>query len=428
MMSEADNYYENRGRGYQPRSRGRGNFKEYQHSYEPRMYSYMENSNNRGNNNRARNSNNQRSRANKQYQTKRDEEYRIKKGNEVVDTLVLDFKKNLLCGFESIDEVIKAKKMETTSAPVCVPISTRTVGFSTQDTYTRVTSIQENIPRLGQMTVYQLYRVQLGMVEFKIFNNRQKCAPELQFWNSMSDFEQFKTAITSINVCTQRVGCLLKSIQNFMYNQKDYCFLFPKKQFDAQNRMIPIPELIYLTNLRQTVDYLSNPGTNREIRQNFRMKSPLPRATWGDNDVLLNADEFIPADYGPLNLITDLYLVKGWIENATTLKSVQQKWFAQVDLNKDNPGNESVLISNSSGILRCNETTEQSQYTIGDVGIFWTPEIMPENLMFYGVYNLAGEMASHTKYAYPNYSLRERNSAARSTKRNYSEIVMAIEI
>ena len=87
-----------------------------------------------------------------------------------------------------------------------IPVSTRGIGFSVQETFTRVTAIEENVRRLNPMTVFQFYRVMLGMVEHKVFENRHYAAIDIpNDWYDPIQFEEFRTAITSINICTQRI-------------------------------------------------------------------------------------------------------------------------------------------------------------------------------------------------------------------------------
>lgn len=81
------------------------------------------------------------------------ESYRDKKAPEITEKLVSDLGINLLCGFDQIEEVVKAKNYQTVEKTVPIPVSTRGVGFSIQETFTRVLSVYDNINRLNQMTV-----------------------------------------------------------------------------------------------------------------------------------------------------------------------------------------------------------------------------------------------------------------------------------
>ncbi|KAK9744471.1 hypothetical protein QE152_g7674 [Popillia japonica] len=66
------------------------------------------------------------------HSTSRRDDFRTRKGNEKVEALVSEFKKNLLAGFDSIEEVINARKFETLSRAMPIPVSSRAIGFSVQ--------------------------------------------------------------------------------------------------------------------------------------------------------------------------------------------------------------------------------------------------------------------------------------------------------
>ncbi|KAK9679084.1 hypothetical protein QE152_g40311 [Popillia japonica] len=98
----------------------------------------------RGQSSRTQNSTAKRSPSAQTHSTHRRDDFRTRNGNEKVEALVSEFKKNLLAGFDSIEEVIQARKFETLTRAVPIPISSRAVGFAVQDTFTRVTRIPAN--------------------------------------------------------------------------------------------------------------------------------------------------------------------------------------------------------------------------------------------------------------------------------------------
>lgn len=88
---------------------------------------------------------------------------------------------------------------------------------------------------------------------------------------------------------------MIKSVSAFKYNNTNYIPLFPRGIYVGR-RLIPTPENIYLTNLRDVVVALADVRTERRIRQNFRMKNPIPGAVFNENFILTNPDEIMPAD------------------------------------------------------------------------------------------------------------------------------------
>lgn len=71
--------------------------------------------------------------------------------------------------------------------------------------------------------------------------------------------------------------------------------------------LIPRPENVMLSSLRETVEALSDAQTPLIQRQRFEANCPIPGAIW-NNHLLMNADEIIPANYDN-NLRADILLI-----------------------------------------------------------------------------------------------------------------------
>lgn len=133
------------------------------------------------------------------------------------------------------------------------------------------------------------------------------------------------------------------SIGKFSYSEGNYVPTFPREIRDAQQRLIPCPEYVSFTNLRRYLEYLSNPDTQFPIRENFYNHNPIPRVEWDDGNMTIqNADDIMPANYGPEQLSRDVFAVKEWIEIAADLKGSKNKWFGELKLYQDISGNEGV--------------------------------------------------------------------------------------
>lgn len=367
----------------------------------------------------------------KQYHKISQDKFREKKGAEVLAEHDAELRKSLLCGFDSIEQVIKAKEYEDTKRNIVLPVSTRVAGFSTVHILNKILNVEHNRNRLPEMTYFAFYRVMLAMIERKVFDNRITASIDnRELWYLSEDFEPFKTVVTSLNVVTQQVGALIKSVSVFKYNNSNFVPLFPRGIY-VGNRLIPTPENIYLTNLREVVTALADVRTDRRVRQNFRMKNPIPGAVFNENHILTNPDQIMPADYGAPQLVADLYSVKAWLEATAELKPVRAKWFTNVDMINTSHGNESMLVSNDSQDLRIVATRNDqgviSNRLEGDVTHFWIFSEIPMQMSFYGTYYLGGERASISRYLYPSYCVRTREASAVDTKRSYMEAVLAVE-
>lgn len=366
------------------------------------------------------------SQSTKSYKKDKEETFRMKKGTDALESLHSDLKKSLLCGFESMEEVLKAKQYENTSRTIALPVSTRAVGFSTVATYSKVTSTEQNRLRLPNVTIFQIYRVLLAMVERKVFDNRLIAKlDDRDLWYNPAPFEEFKSTITSINICTQQVGALLRCLSIFKFEETTFAPLFPADVV-VNGRLIPMPESLRLTNLRATVTSLANQNTPQPMRRNFANKNPIPGARFDDHFLLQNADDIIPNGYVAANLRDDLYAVKGWIEAASDLRNSRDKWFTQVQLGENSSGNESMFVSNNSENLRIVTANNVSRIE-GDVTEYWWRSKISDQMTFYGTYHLGGELSSVARYLYPGYTPRTKEACSVSTKRSYREVVLAIE-
>lgn len=82
------------------------------------------------------------------YKKEKEEKFRMEKGTKVLESYHQDLKKSLLCGFESMEEILKAKEYENTARSVALPVSTRAVGISIVNTVNKVSATEANRQRL----------------------------------------------------------------------------------------------------------------------------------------------------------------------------------------------------------------------------------------------------------------------------------------
>lgn len=257
--------------------------------------------------------------ASKQYRKQKEENFRQEKGTKVIEAYHSDLKKSLLCGFENLDEVIKAKAYEDTTRSIGIPVSTRAVGISVTTTINKIQATEANRQRLPQMTPFQMYRVMLDMVEKQIFENRIAAKlDDRDGWYDPQQFEEFKNVTSSINICPQQIGALLKCIPSFKFEDLSFVPLFPGKKIDDRQRFIPVPEVVYLTNLRETVVSLADQLVAIAVRRNFANKNPIPGAIFAQG-ALTNAEDIMPAGYNAASLMIDLYAVKNWKGTGSTV-------------------------------------------------------------------------------------------------------------
>lgn len=174
----------------------------------------------------------------------------------------------------------------------------------------------------------------------------------------------------------------------FKYGDVNYVPLFPRGKVDPHGRLIPTPENVHLTNLRDVVVSLADHRIQRCVRQNFINKNPIPGALFNGDAVLTNPDAIMPADYNAASLTRDIYAVKGWLEAAADLKPTMAKWFANVDMINTTHVNESMLVANDSQDLRVVSNAIDDCAIHGDITQYWMLQEIPVQMSFYGTYLL----------------------------------------
>lgn len=371
--------------------------------------------------------NKSKSKSTKNYKKDKEENFRREKGAEVLSAYQADVRKSLLCGFDNIEEVIKAKHYEDTNRSLAIATTTRAVGLSVVTTYNRMTALEANRQRLPDLNIHQFFRVMLAMAEKVVFDNRTAAnLDNREAWYNPIPFEQFKSVITSLNVCPQQIGALLRCSSSFKFEQVNFVPLYPAGAYDDQNRLVPAPESVCLTNLRDVVQSLSNPRVPVAVRRNFLNRNSIPGADFNQNAVLQNPDAIIPANYDADNLRNDLYAVKNWIESACDLKGVREKWFTQIRWTELMHGNESMLVGNATENLRL-VFADGRTIIEGDVKDFWYRSPMSDQMVMMGTYHLGGELTSVARYMVPAFVMRLKDSNACATKRSHRDIVLALE-
>lgn len=108
------------------------------------------------------------------------------------------------------------------------------------------------------------------------------------------------SAVKSVAVLPDQITSIIRSLGKVKVGDKLYV---PKTGIhnETTDRMfIPQSEQICLSNLRRTVESLSNPETPAAIRRRFYRNSPIPGAIWvgaPEDPLLNNPDEIMPDNY-----------------------------------------------------------------------------------------------------------------------------------
>ncbi|CAH0765093.1 unnamed protein product [Bemisia tabaci] len=116
---------------------------------------------------------------------------------------------------------------------------------------------------------------------------------------------------------------MLDSLGTFQIDGHTFNPVVPKSQLQIVligedtlevDGVAPDPYLVTLSNLRDTVVFLSNGNTPVQYRKYFHERNPLPGARWTNQHRLLNPDQIIPPGYSNADLLNDLRKLRDYAD------------------------------------------------------------------------------------------------------------------
>lgn len=176
---------------------------------------------------------------------------------------------------------------------VPVPVSFRNLRFCVAKIYNYVQNNEDLHRKMSQLSIYQLYRVMNLIFENKLFENSETI-------NSMfrSDYYLYTlnqrdifTLAKPINVVLPGVAVMIKLCNVVTVYDSKHVAMRPKNVM-VKRDFVPAPELVFYTNLKETVCHLSENRT-----PNFKARTALPGAEWDANGTLQNPHDFWPEAY-----------------------------------------------------------------------------------------------------------------------------------
>lgn len=283
------------------------------------------------------------------------DELRDRRGNEFQKQQKDLIRAELGAGLSGVDEILNRIQEEQTLKAITLSITTRGIGFGICDLLYLSNSYQETIQIPD---VYSIYRTFLAVTEAKLQHQRTLYPLPIQHLsdvNPLSIDPQLQLVARTLTVTPTPFRRLINAIGIIKYDEKIYLPSVAKDVMDNDKRLVPLPESIVISNLRKVVVALADPQTPRVYRQNFRQHSPLPAATWDAEDILLNPDDFISANYSYSDdLPHDMRVIAPFLAK---LQKVAPKMVdGAVDF--EAPGSPSLFISNEQETLRAPERPE----------------------------------------------------------------------
>jgi len=288
------------------------------------------------------------------------EAFRLKRSNETTKSIHDSLRAKLMVPLDELCETLSLLKLQQAQQVSQVPITTRAVGFLSNECYKRAVTQQ---PRAETVcNVNQLYRVSLAQHELQIDQaerNVQGLTDSVKRPKQDTFLpDDLRQQVTSQPQTFSLIANLVNSTGNFDYQgQKFSVFVPPMKTVDVEApaqpvettpkrvarprvRLVPDPYLVTLTNLREVVEALSDPRTPQNERSYFRRNNPLPGAKWNDEDLLINPNEIISPHYSRRELREDCAALK------SMLGLIGSKMASLLgDCNLDGLGSVSQLVS-----------------------------------------------------------------------------------
>jgi hypothetical protein len=243
---------------------------------------------------------------------------------------------------------------------VPVPVTTRGIGLNITSTFNYLEARHNKAVRYSQLDRHSLYRVSLAQMEKQLFEG-QNIRPGRDFDPLIiRDYArvEYQDWFPQLNI-KDNIGLVshaINSLGTFEYNQTIFRTYVPEMKLASEvpsssttsrKRMAtdgecitPDPYLIRISNLRQVVLSLSDPNTDPNVRERFRKLDPIPGSEWDDNDVLLNPNDIMPADYNRPRLQHDQMTVANFFAG---VKRFDNCYVLPVNL--DGSGRQTVLTT-----------------------------------------------------------------------------------
>lgn len=343
----------------------------------------------------------------------RNDRYRQGRGTAIDSAAKAFVYEKLWFGYKDLNDAFRGLHVTASFRSVIIPVSTRSIGFTVRILIKKILSLGIQNIDLHRFCC-SLYRVGLALVEARLSSvQRTIISPNhgdaLEFMNLEMTMETLRVlAALSINFKP-----LVNLIDAFgAFNSFGTQFIPRIPVIPAVNMINQIePTTIVLSNLRATVVALSQVATNQGVRDYFREHDPFPNSIWTPlprvrdaagqivaNRVLLNPDDIMPINYGDDQLREDI------AEVAAVIERICRKFPKYIHAGRNDfeaQGNQSLLVCNEVGNLRCSELTRRVEdgppdYTIppltGNVNEFWSPEALGEPEQYFGILHLPGEL------------------------------------
>ncbi|XP_026474001.1 uncharacterized protein LOC113377792 [Ctenocephalides felis] len=306
-------------------------------------------------------------------------------------------------------QVLQSKMLSVTSRGIGVGTTHLTYVAKQYDENIRVPNI------------YAQFRAYLALFEAKLMNVVEHFPIVPRFADHINthrglNAEFLRTIIRSFSFVPTPIKRIIDAIGILKHEDKIYLPVMAASPTTEQGVIRPRPESTCFSNLRDTVVALSDPQTSLNVRTCYHENCAIPGAIWANN-LLMNADEIIPADYNfEEGLRNDIMLILPYLNR---LKKHAPKMVGG-PLDAKMVGRNSLLLSNEMENLKCPDRNAGE-----DLDAYYDRCIIEGNITKYtsdckltaaekidGQINLLGEQPTLQNLMKPIYILRDSDAHA----------------
>lgn len=236
---------------------------------------------------------------------------------------------------------------------VLIPITTRGIGINLISHWTHMMAQGVRDPRVS---IYQVYRLSLAQLEYKIFKSRPSVLPQDGVLHERSmrlalPFDRIIKSMTSnfgiIADLVNSVGIIVSDGQHFAptIHTAQRLEVANKKRShslksSAPNFIRPDPYTITFSNLAEVVEAMSSIDVPVDIRRAFIACNPMPGAIYED-DLLTNPNDFWVDGYSDATMAREILEVNAFL---ASVEAKKRSWVKQVTYSE---GSEAMLVTTS---------------------------------------------------------------------------------
>lgn len=258
---------------------------------------------------------------------KRLEKFRLEKSKETMAEIHRAAMERTSVSLDALLKTLSDMQIIAQKQEVVVPITTRGVGFLSNESFEEA---KLQCPKAARdCDVHSVYRVSMSQLQHQCDIsdvNRDLADPIVEQLDTQNPRmpPEFHHQVASCPQNFSLVSELINSVGQFEHAQTKFrpeiaesgpvsVPLETPKRRRPVGVLVPDPFTVTFKNLRSTVEALSDPHVPVDARRYFIQNNPIPGARFAD-DLLLNADDIIPAHYGVDGLARDQRRLRAMIE------------------------------------------------------------------------------------------------------------------